>query len=52
MKKGTHNEQVLEIVQLDKESKTVYMTRVGAGKSRVFTAPRKQISEDHPEDEL
>lgn len=36
MPAGTNKEQVVEIVQVDKDAKKIYMTRIGAGASRTF----------------
>jgi predicted phosphodiesterase len=36
MTKGTATEQVIDIVQIDKAAGKVYMTRIGAGKSRSY----------------
>ena len=36
MTKGTSMEQVIEIVQIDKDNGKVYLTRIGAGESRSF----------------
>ena len=41
MSKGTVTEQVVEIVQIDKSIGKIYMTRIGAGKSRSFSIERK-----------
>lgn len=40
MTKGTATEQVIEIVQLDKDRGKIYMTRIGAGRSRTFAYKR------------
>ena len=37
MRKGTATEQVIDIVQVDRAVGRIYMTRIGAGKSRSFT---------------
>ena len=36
MIKGTNTEQVIEYVQIDKNNRKIYMTRIGAGTDRVF----------------
>ena len=41
MSKGTVTEQVVEIVQIDKSIGKIYMTRIGAGKSRCFDIERR-----------
>jgi hypothetical protein len=41
MTKGTASEQVVDIVQIDKKKRTIYMTRIGAGTSRKFMFCRK-----------
>jgi hypothetical protein len=37
MTKGTATEQVMDIVQIDRTAGKIYLTRIGAGKSRCFT---------------
>ena len=41
MSKGTVTEQVVEIVQIDRTAGKLYLTRIGAGKSRCFDIERR-----------
>ena len=34
---GTKDEQRMEIVQIDRESRKLYLTRIGGGYNRTFT---------------
>lgn len=43
MKKGTKTEQIVEIVQIDRINRKVYMTRIGAGTDRQFEYSEKEV---------